>query len=254
MAQKIDKYLSAEACEQIRQEITVAEKNEVFFIGKSNDENMIDEVTVMARGNSNSVPAIIANCKKGDILIHNHPSGNLTPSAPDMTIASQVGNNGIGFYIVNNEATQIYVVVEPACFEKMAEVDVGLLQNYLDDEGPLARTLDNFERRQPQLEMLSIVAEAFNKEKIALIEAGTGTGKTLAYLLPAIAWALANGKRVVVSTNTINLQQQLIDKDIPLLQSIFPEKFRAELVKGRTNYLCLRKLHDLVQKPASFDF
>ncbi|KAA3619908.1 MAG: helicase [Calditrichaeota bacterium] len=254
MALKIEKYLSPETCAQIQQEIADAENNEVFFIGKSNEKKIVDEVAVMARGNKTAVPAIIANCKKGDILIHNHPSGNLSPSAADNSIASQVGNDGIGFYIVNNQADEIYVVVEPASFEELQKVDVAKLQEFLDDSGPLSHHLDNYEKRAPQLAMLAAVANAFNDEKIAMIEAGTGTGKTLAYLLPAIAWALANGKRIVVSTNTINLQQQLIDKDIPLLQSIYPEKFRAELVKGRSNYICLRKLNDLVNKPASFDF
>ncbi len=254
MALKIEKYLSPETCEQIRQEIVDAGNNEVYFIGRCNEKQIVEEVSVMARGNKTAVPAIIANCKKGDILIHNHPSGSLTPSIADNSIASHVGNDGAGFYIVNNKADQIYVVVEPAAFAELQQVDVSWLNNFLDDSGPLSKSLENYEKREPQLAMMAAVAAAFNHEKIALIEAGTGTGKTLAYLLPAIAWALANGKRIVVSTNTINLQQQLIDKDIPLLQSIFPKKFRAELVKGRSNYLCLRKLNDLVHKPASFDF
>jgi ATP-dependent DNA helicase DinG len=86
------------------------------------------------------------------------------------------------------------------------------------------------------------LAEAFNEERVAVVEAGTGTGKSLAYLLPASLWAVRNKERVVISTNTINLQEQLIQKDIPFLQLHAELKFRAVLVKGRGNYLCLRKL------------
>ena len=100
--------------------------------------------------------------------------------------------------------------------------------------------------------MCFAVAEAFNGGRIAVIEAGTGTGKSLAYLLPAIFWSLRNNERVVVSTNTINLQEQLIRKDLPFLQSVMKENFRAVLVKGRSNYLCLRKLEAVKLEPALF--
>ena len=75
-----------------------------------------------------------------------------------------------------------------------------------------------------------------------MVEAGTGVGKSFAYLLPVIDWAVKNKKRVVISTHTISLQEQLIDKDIPLLQSVYPDEFVAVLVKGRNNYLCLLRL------------
>ena len=90
--------------------------------------------------------------------------------------------------------------------------------------------------------MIRAVSEAINSDKISLIEAGTGTGKTLAYLLPAISYAIANEQKVVVSTNTINLQEQLINKDLPFLKSVLKTKFKAVLVKGRGNYVCKRKV------------
>ena len=90
--------------------------------------------------------------------------------------------------------------------------------------------------------MMEEVIEAFNEDEIALIEAATGTGKTVAYLIPAILWATTNGERVVISTNTINLQEQLIHKDIPMLERVLGIKFEAILMKGRGNYICLRKL------------
>lgn len=120
---------------------------------------------------------------------------------------------------------------------------------FLGPDGPIARNLQTYEVRSEQIEMAQAVeaAQASNRHLVA--EAGTGVGKSFAYLVPSIAQALENGRRVVISTYTISLQEQLIDKDIPLLQGLWPpsrsgepEEFRAELVKGRTNYLCLRRL------------
>src|SRR5688572_15414343 len=92
------------------------------------------------------------------------------------------------------------------------------------------------------MEMAGAVAEALEGQKHLLVEAGTGVGKSFAYLLPAIDYAVKHKKRVVISTHTINLQEQLIDKDIPILQSVYPDEFTAVLVKGRSNYLCRRRL------------
>jgi ATP-dependent DNA helicase DinG len=103
--------------------------------------------------------------------------------------------------------------------------------------GLLARSHPDYEYRQGQLAMASAVRAALEKRHHLLVEAGTGTGKTLAYLIPAIA----NGKRVIVSTGTKNLQEQLYYKDIPFLQKVLPRQFRATYLKGRSNYLCLQR-------------
>jgi len=108
--------------------------------------------------------------------------------------------------------------------------------------GLLAERFPGYEYRPQQIEMLQAVTRTFNEGGQILAEAGTGTGKSLAYLLPAIHFAVNNGRPVVVSTNTINLQDQLFNKDIPDLQRILPLKFKAALLKGRNNYLCLRRL------------
>lgn len=112
--------------------------------------------------------------------------------------------------------------------------------------GQLSRFLRGFEIREQQEKMLSDVVEAYNGSSIGLIEAGTGTGKSLAYLVPAIVWALQNRQCTVVSTNTINLQEQLLYKDIPLIRRVLNADFKAALVKGMGNYLCLRKLNDIL--------
>ncbi|MBI5694711.1 MAG: helicase, partial [Nitrospirae bacterium] len=102
--------------------------------------------------------------------------------------------------------------------------------------------LDGYEVRPGQIDMAHEVVRAFNEDKVAALEAGTGVGKSMAYLVPSLQWVLGNKERVVVSTNTINLQEQLIGKDIPFLGRVFEGTFKAVLVKGRGNYLCLRKL------------
>ncbi len=112
----------------------------------------------------------------------------------------------------------------------------------LEEGGVFAQDFPGYEHRPQQVEMLRTVARAFNESQHLLVEAGTGTGKSLAYLLPAIHFAAQNGERVVISTNTINLQDQLYGKDIPDLQRILPFEFKATLLKGRSNYICLRRL------------
>ena len=125
------------------------------------------------------------------------------------------------------------------------------VERFYAPDGALDASLREYEPRAEQVRMAFAVAEAFNEGKVAVIEAGTGTGKSLAYLYPAVLWAVRNKERVVVSTNTINLQEQLIKKDIPLLQKA-GLAFRAVLVKGRSNYLCLRKLDAVAAEPGLF--
>jgi ATP-dependent DNA helicase DinG len=120
---------------------------------------------------------------------------------------------------------------------------VSALEQFLGPEGAIARRLGTeYEQRPQQLEMAEAVAQAIEAKRHLLVEAGTGVGKSFAYLLPVIDWAVKNKKRVVISTHTISLQEQLIDKDIPLIQAVYPGEFSAVLVKGRSNYLCMRRL------------
>ncbi len=111
-------------------------------------------------------------------------------------------------------------------------------------DGLLSRALKGFEPRIQQQKMLVNITDAYNHNRIALIEAGTGTGKSLAYLIPALIWAAQFQERTVISTNTITLQEQLLQKDIPRLLEALNLKLKATLVKGMNNYVCLRKLND----------
>ena len=116
-------------------------------------------------------------------------------------------------------------------------------------EGLIARHLTNYEHREGQIQMAEKVLEAFENKKHLIVEAGTGTGKTLAYLVPAIAATVGQKKRIVISTGTKNLQEQLMEKDIPFLQKIMPGKFSAAYMKGRGNYACLYRVHKAENQP-----
>jgi ATP-dependent DNA helicase DinG len=109
-------------------------------------------------------------------------------------------------------------------------------------EGLIARAHPEYEYRPGQIEMARAVMRAFDEKRHLIVEAGTGTGKTLAYLVPAVAAALGGNGRVIVSTGTKNLQEQLMEKDIPFLQNVLPKPFAATYMKGRNNYLCLNRL------------
>ncbi len=114
----------------------------------------------------------------------------------------------------------------------------------LEQDGPFSRCLKGFEAREAQVALMGDILSAYNGRKLALVEAGTGTGKSLAYLIPALLWALRFQEKSVISTNTINLQEQLLHKDIPLVLRALNAEAKVVLVKGMYNYVCLRKLAD----------
>ena len=113
-------------------------------------------------------------------------------------------------------------------------------------DGLLARAR-NFEYRPQQQEMAAAVARTLEEERHLVVEAGTGVGKSLAYLVPATLFALEKKKKAIISTHTINLQEQLLSKDIPIVKKILPVEFEAALMKGRQNYLCPRRLQRAIQ-------
>ena len=119
------------------------------------------------------------------------------------------------------------------------------VKQFFSRRGPLERAHPNYEFRQGQIEMALAVEAALEEKRHQIVEAGTGTGKTLAYLVPAIL----SGKRVVISTGTKNLQEQLFFKDIPFLNSVFGGSIKACYMKGRSNYACRQKIYDAEREP-----
>lgn len=125
-------------------------------------------------------------------------------------------------------------------------------EKHIDEH--LQHSMENYDRRDGQRLMMKEVYDAFVHNNISLIEAGTGTGKTLAYLLPSIFYAKEAEKPVVISTHTVQLQQQIIEKEIPFLKNIVPFPFEVALIKGRKHYLCLHKFeHALQEEDANYD-
>src|SRR5438045_1819855 len=121
------------------------------------------------------------------------------------------------------------------------------VEQIFSPKGILSRS-KNFEFRPQQQEMAVAVARALEDGEHLGVEAGTGVGKSLAYLVPSILYAMANKKKAVVSTHTINLQEQLTQKDLPMLEQILPVKFQFTMLKGRGNYLCTRRLQKAFQQ------
>jgi len=237
----------------MREAIELSAGNEIFFLGHTDNNLNIWSVTVLARGNKQAVPAIASRCHSGDTVIHNHPSGDLTPSAADLNVAATLGERGIGFHIVDNTVENVYKVTDASPAPEPQYLDPNQVTAMLAANGPLAKLLDNHEERPEQLHMAQAVTAAFNNDSLATIEAGTGTGKSLAYLIPTIMWSLRHEETIVISTNTINLQEQLLRHDLPILQKVISDDFLAVLVKGRSNYLCLRRLDNAYHEPDLFN-
>lgn len=238
----ITKLISSEVIIDIKNEINLSNGNEIFFKGIIDKKGMVIDVEVLARGNRSSVSAILKKMKKNEAIIHNHPSGLLTPSDNDIQISSIYCNNyGGASYIINNDATEIYVIV-PYKEEKFEKISI---ENYFKKNGNIESKFTNYEYRKEQQDMAISIEDGLNTGKKVIIEAGTGTGKTLAYLIPLVEFSLLNNIRGIVSTNTINLQEQLLSKDLPLVSKIINKNFKYSLVKGRSNFLCIRKAKNI---------
>jgi len=236
----------------IREEIKKCGGNEVLFFGWIDKNFKVNRVEVVARGNDECVVVPLQRALMPDLLIHNHPEGDMVPSQQDMEIAFRVAQRGVGFIIINNELTDLYVVVEPVIKRELEKLDKEEIVKLISSEGALSLSIPDFEEREGQKRMMNLVIKTFNNSSSALIEAGTGIGKSIAYLVPAIIWSIKNRERVVVSTNTINLQEQLLFKDIPELRKALGDNFSCVLMKGRGNYVCFNRVEEVQKDLFSF--
>ena len=123
------------------------------------------------------------------------------------------------------------------------------MEEIFGKDGLISKYHKEYEHRAGQIKMAEAVLKAFEEKRHLIVEAGTGTGKTLAYLVPAVAAALGKNKRIIISTGTKNLQEQLMEKDIPFLQKVLPKKFSASYMKGRSNYACLHRIKKAENQP-----
>jgi ATP-dependent DNA helicase DinG len=237
--------LTGEVRDLLRAEIAAAAGREVSFVAELGADGAIRTARVAARGTVDAVLALPGIAGRGEMLLHNHPSGVLDPSGTDLHVAARLHDAGVGFGIVDNDVSRLYVVVEVPRARAAERLDPVSVAALLGHDGPVARGLGAFEDRPSQRDMAAYIADVYNDGGIALLEAGTGVGKSFAYLVPAFEWAARNGERTVVSTNTINLQEQLVGKDLPILAGVLGQGDRPPtyaLLKGWRNYLCLARL------------
>ena len=141
-------------------------------------------------------------------------------------------------------------VARPERRQAIPSTDPQAIRALLGPDGPMAEQLDDYELRESQLQMTLAIAQLYNRGGRLVVEAGPGTGKSLAYLVPAVHHAVASSQRVVVATNTITLQEQLFAKDIPFMRSWLPFDFKAALLKGRSNYVSLRRWNRYLNAPS----
>jgi ATP-dependent DNA helicase DinG len=159
------------------------------------------------------------------------------------TISGRQVRQGYTGPIFDGYTTRDFPVLSPN--PQPVALDVDEVASALEIGGIFSHHFPNYEYRPEQIEMLRSVTQALSDNHHLMVEAGTGTGKSMAYLLPAALWAVKNGQRVVISTNTINLQDQLINKDIPDLRAAMGFNLSASVMKGRSNYICPRRLENM---------
>ena len=230
-------------------EIAAAGGREVSFVAQVDRDGVVTAARAVARGTVDMVLALPGVAQRGDMLLHNHPSGRLDPSVADLNVAARLHDGGIGFGIIDNGATELYVVVEVPRDRPVLRIDPFEIVDTLGEGGPVARELGQYEDRRSQRDMAAYIADGYNDGGVQLLEAGTGVGKSFAYLVPALHWARINGERTIVSTNTINLQEQLVGKDLPTLRRALGTADYTPtfaLLKGWRNYLCLARLNQAV--------
>jgi predicted DnaQ family exonuclease/DinG family helicase len=226
------------------------------------DLGTLDRLATLARVSRSPLSRLFAQVRKD--LMRGADSGvGLGPLAHALAQASGIGDNRgpeAVFLMQRDRPPRLEPTGTPSC------IDRDQLESWTDPDGLLANAFPGFEKRDEQVAMMKAVANAFNQGEHLLVEAGTGTGKSLAYLLPAIMHAVETGEPVVVSTDTIALQDQLFRKDLPDLKQALKRmaehdpslsdvaEFVPTVLKGRTNYLCLRRWflaqRDQLQDPA----
>ena len=240
---KASSRLAPHVASAIRAAITLAGGREVCFACTLDDDGLLATARVVARGDASCVLALPGFAERGQMLVHNHPSGVLEPSDADNEVAARIYDDGIGFGIVDNDAESLYVVVEVPSHAPEQRIAHDEMEHDLGETGAIARVHPRYEDRPSQRAMAARIATLYNNGGVGLLEAGTGVGKSLGYLVPALRWASRNKERTIVSTNTINLQEQLVGKDLPFLKEALDDQpVRFALLKGWHNYLCLARL------------
>ena len=224
-------------------EYLIENDNKSIILKATFDENeVIQEPFFLSLYKKKTFEETLTKVKRDEVVIRITKPNQLYPNDLELELSEELFNRrNIAYCLLSSDLDDFYFIqdIDRTNLEK---IDI---EDYFSKEGILVNEIKGFEHRHEQEEMAKNIQNAVNNNKKIIVEAGTGTGKTLAYLIPAIKWAIANKKKVIIATNTINLQEQLLLKDIPLAKSVIKDEFSYALVKGRTNYLCKRLFTEL---------
>lgn len=237
-----------DAAAALRQAISLAGGVEVFGICDVEDGQVV-AVEVHARGTADAVPALLTRPRAGQAVVHNHPSGDLRPSEADLSLAHRYGEDGVGVVIVDSKVTRDNWIVEPHA-QVGAPVDPAEIEHLF--RVALPQQYPGWEARDAQVELALRVAHGLSEGVPIACEAGTGTGKSLAYLVPSAVWARDNQQKVVVSTYTRALQIQLVRSDLPVLRKLGLD-VKTSVLQGRNNYVCKRRLASALEETGLAD-
>ena len=234
---------SEESLQTIKKYLEEHNNKSMIFKATFDEDEKIQKPFFLSLYKKKSFEETLTKVGKNEVVIRTTKPNQLYPSDMELELSEELyTRRNIAYCLLSSDLDDFYFVQDiDRIF--LEEIDI---ENYFAKDGILAKEIKGFEYRQEQEEMAQYIQDAINEDRKIIVEAGTGTGKTLAYLIPSIKWAVTNKKKVIIATNTINLQEQLLLKDIPLAKSIIKDEFSYVLVKGRNNYVCKRLFNELV--------
>ena len=234
---------SEESLQTIKKYLEEHNNKSMIFKATFDEDEKIQKPFLLSLYKKKSFEETLTKVGKNEVVIRTTKPNQLYPSDMELELSEELyTRRNIAYCLLSSDLDDFYFVQDiDRIF--LEEIDI---ENYFAKDGILAKEIKGFEYREEQEEMAQYIQDAINEDRKIIVEAGTGTGKTLAYLIPSIKWAVTNKKKVIIATNTINLQEQLLLKDIPLAKSIIKDEFSYVLVKGRNNYVCKRLFNELV--------
>jgi len=243
MVMDIRDRFSEESLQTIKKYLEEHNNKSMIFKATFDEDEKIQKPFFLSLYKKKSFEETLTKVGKNEVVIRTTKPNQLYPSDMELELSEELyTRRNIAYCLLSSDLDDFYFVQDiDRIF--LEEIDI---ENYFAKDGILAKEIKGFEYRQEQEEMAQYIRDAINEDRKIIVEAGTGTGKTLAYLIPSIKWAVTNKKKVIIATNTINLQEQLLLKDIPLAKSIIKDEFSYVLVKGRNNYVCKRLFNELV--------
>ncbi|MDC7956313.1 ATP-dependent DNA helicase, partial [Fusobacterium simiae] len=234
---------SEESLQTIKEYLQENNNKSMIFKATFDENELIQKPFFLSLYRKKNFEETLTKVSKNEVVIRTTKPKQLYPSDMELELSEELYNRrNVAYCLLSSDLDDCYFVQD---IDRIFLEEINI-ENYFSKNGILANEIKGFEYRQEQEEMANYIQDAINEDRKIIVEAGTGTGKTLAYLLPAIKWAVTNKKKVIIATNTINLQEQLLLKDIPLAKSIIKDDFSYVLVKGRNNYVCRRLFNELV--------